>query len=114
MIIIDSLRFGQYAFANGSLTVGIEDPANTGQIPLTVYPNPADRFINALWGARYEDSIFLELYSSGGVRVFRSKIPPRAEQTEVNLPKLSGGTYFVMLKSRSGELLGSSQVLIFD
>lgn len=84
-ILIDSLLLGDYAFANGTTTIGLND--GRGQAPLRLYPNPAEDLLR-LDGLDQESAYVI--YDELGRSVRNGRI---REDESLSIAGLSSGHY---------------------
>jgi len=102
---VSSLRKGQYTFANGDISLNIEDVAQ--EFDFTIYPTPASIFISLDWPVEAEvDAI--SIYDSSGRCVKRVSSAVREKIRVVDLP--SGSYIAALMEGR--KVLGSKKFVV--
>jgi aminopeptidase N len=109
-VIVDTLRLGQYAFANGvsHVLIGVNElPAPPPEI--SAYPNPAGNLLTVDWPSDNHDPVLLNVYDADGKIIFSQNMT--GEQAKLETSKWMDGFYNVEV-IQSGKLLGRKQVII--
>ena len=104
-VVSSGLCGGYTSFNSVSISVN-----NTGIAPLatikglTLYPNPASRELNILWGSQSITSAEITITDVAGREVFRTQLNTVSSgHTTVELPLLLEGMYLVSIKSAEGQ-----------
>lgn len=87
---IDSLLLGDYAFANGDLTIGILEPTLTKD-EIKVYPNPSNGFVTIQLISPIQNSI-VQLYDLSGKLLMEK---PIVDQLKLTTRELAPQTYLL-------------------
>ncbi|MDB4533503.1 M1 family aminopeptidase [Vicingaceae bacterium] len=107
-VVLDSIMLGEYTYANGGITVGI----NSKEIEtenFKIYPNPSDDFIwvkNLNPSSNYPEKI--EIYDLTGKVIFKSTYQ---NKEKINVTDWSSGTYIILI-SDSKRLLHKSKFIV--
>jgi hypothetical protein len=110
---IDTLYPGDYAFANDlDLSVGTVTASN--ELPLTVYPNPADEYIVLEGEIPFNEEVKAILFDNTGKKVLERRIQPESLLIhEFFLTKdLPAGIYSLQLQSDSGNYRQTVKVMV--
>lgn len=109
---IDTLRQGQYAFANGDITA-LVDAVPSASKDFQVYPNPADEHITIRgYYAGHETAVF-DIISSYGRLVHRSSAVVEGNYSrELHVNELESGHYIVNVWNARGEIIGRETLVI--
>ena len=102
---VSSLRKGQYAFANGDISLNIEDVAQ--EFDFTIYPSTASSFISLDWPLE-TDVDAISIYDSSGRCVKRVSVAVREQISVVELP--SGSYIAALMEGRKA--LGSKTFVV--
>jgi|JI9StandDraft_1071089.scaffolds.fasta_scaffold00478_5 hypothetical protein len=111
--IIDTLRIGQYAFANGDITIATNEVEKNDNQSLLLYPVPTNDVlrIKGSWGKK-ETALF-DIYSSSGALLLRSSgLVGDTFEKQINVQELPIGSYLLQIKNSSGEQIGISQFIV--
>jgi hypothetical protein len=109
---VDSLRLGQYSFANVGDTTAIPDNLN-GVVAgngISVYPNPAGKDCTVNLPAGHDADYFFRLHDVQGKLVLHKVL--RSEKNVIELSSLPKGAYIVTIET--GTKVSHSQKLILD
>jgi aminopeptidase N len=87
---IDSLLLGDYAFANGNLTIGILEPTLTKD-EIKVYPNPSNGFVTIQLTSPIQNST-VQLYDLSGKLLLEK---PIVNQLKLTTSELAPQTYLL-------------------
>ena len=102
---VSSLRKGQYTFANGDISLNIDDVAQ--EFDFTIYPSPASSFISLDWPLEAEvDAI--SIYDSSGRCVKRVSAVVGEQMSVVDFP--SGSYIAALMEGRKA--LGSKAFVV--
>jgi len=82
------LKKGQYAFAKGDVSVGMETVAS--EVNLNLWPNPASTELTVSADAGLGG---LEVWNTAGQRVLAARLPSHTQQWTIHLADWSAGTY---------------------
>lgn len=107
---VDSLKLGQYAFANGvsHVLIGINEIAATGS-QITAYPNPAGDHLTIDWTTENQQPVLVNIYDADGRIIFSQSMT--GEEAKLETARWVDGFYIVEVL-QSGKLLGRKQVMI--
>lgn len=107
-VIIDTLKLGEYCFANGVSAVGIK--ANERRNEVKVYPNPASDKINIDFSRAsiIPEKTSCSIYSVDGKRVYEQEF--EGDATQIDISTLSRGIY--LLKLNGPDLNYSHKLII--
>lgn len=111
--VIDSLRRGQYAFANGDISAAIKPAVNPLQLALNIFPNPAqDRLtVNGSWPSK-EVALF-DIHALNGRLVQRSSgYVEEGFSKSFDVSGLSDGIYMLKTYLPTGELIGEQKFVV--
>jgi hypothetical protein len=106
---VSRLRRGQYAFANGDVSVGIEGPvsgllASEG----TVYPNPAQDGVRIVPPTAAAE---LQVVDGAGRQVFRLTVSPGVARA-LDVESWKRGVYVMVWTRANGELLDRERLVL--
>ncbi|MEO9532800.1 MAG: M1 family aminopeptidase [Crocinitomicaceae bacterium] len=101
---------GQYTFGYRTSSVGIEDESYLVS-NYAIYPNPTNQDVMIDLTNWKQEPILFELYTLNGQYVKSATISGGMNNT-IDVQELASGTYFILLKDKSGFTKGSSQLLI--
>ncbi|MBI2281243.1 MAG: T9SS type A sorting domain-containing protein [Bacteroidetes bacterium] len=87
---IDSLLLGDYAFANGDLTIGVLEPTLTKD-EIKVYPNPSNDFVTIQLTSPIQNSM-VQLYDLSGKLLMEK---PIVDQLKLTTRELAPQTYLL-------------------
>ena len=110
---IDTLRRGQYAFANGELLAGLKPvDSGTGTI-LNCYPNPADAVLKVSGTHENNEVVFFDVYAANGRFVQRtaSKVFGSFEKS-IDTSSLGDGAYMLQLSTPLGKAIGHVRFIV--
>ena len=77
---------------------GIEN-SSISEVPVSIYPNPANENLHLQFGDTKGESIFLKLYASTGMLLYSDKVN---NATDLNTSQLPKGMYILQLNTNSG------------
>lgn len=80
----------------------------TVETGLKLYPNPAKAYINVDVDNTFTKA-YISIYSFGGKLVQNLKMSK--PKTNVNLQNIANGTYFVIIRSQAGKIIGKSKFI---
>jgi len=108
--VIDTLRRGQYAFANGDITAALKTAPDEAHLRLTTFPNPTnDKLTVSGTHASHEVALF-DIYSTGGRLLQRSSgIVSGSFQKSLDVSSLSDGSYVLKVYLTDGQSIGEMQ-----
>jgi aminopeptidase N len=111
--VIDTLRRGQYAFANGDITAGLQLQHETTTSTLSCFPNPATTELQVSGSFDGNEVALFDLYAANGRFVQRSTARINgAFSKRIDTSSLGSGTYFVQVSLADGRVLGVERVLV--
>ena len=112
MFKVTSLRKGQYAFANGDVSLNIQEQidGNEGrEEALLIYPSPATSYVDLSWDeSRSVDGV--SVYDSAGRCVKRESVSSSVS-LRLSVTDLSNGNYIAVLSSGRESLMSKSFVI---
>jgi hypothetical protein len=111
-IKMDILRKGQYAFANGDPSVGVEEGVvdNAG---LLLFPVPAGDQLTISSETNLDGLVFIDVYNVQGQLIQRTGISADGNFTKtIDTKNLEAGNYVLKVRSLEGKAIGASQFLI--
>ena len=103
---IDSLLLGDYAFANGDLTVGVNQ-AMLSKKDIKVYPNPSDSFV-MIESIQPLNNTTVHLYDLTGKLVAEERL---INKTRIETSELTTQTYILMIV-QDGKSIYNQKVII--
>jgi hypothetical protein len=108
--VIDTLRRGQYAFANGDVSVALKPAANESKFTWSLFPNPAADMLTVSGHYPSREVALFDIYSTNGRLLQRSSgyVGPACSKA-VDVSSLSDGQYVLQVYLSSGEILSSQQ-----
>ncbi|MGB0888451.1 MAG: M1 family aminopeptidase [Vicingaceae bacterium] len=107
-VVLDSVLLGEYTYANGGITVGLETQTDFEQ-NIKVYPNPADNFIwieNSSSKKSFNNSV--EIYSLTGKLIHQTTFK---NKKKINTEKWKSGTYIISVSSNNNATYTSKIIL---
>ena len=111
--VIDTLRRGQYAFANGDIFAGLEAPQYQDAIALNCYPTPANQQMDVAGFAEGEGVALFDVYAMNGRLVQRSSARLNGAFTKrIDTSSLGSGNYILQVTRASGDVLGVKQFAV--
>jgi len=111
--VIDTLRRGQYAFANGDITAGLQLQQEATTSTLNCFPNPATTELQVLGNFEGNEVALFDVYAANGRFVQRSTARINgAFSKRIDTSSLGSGTYFVQVSLADGRVLGVERVLV--
>jgi hypothetical protein len=107
---IDSMKLGQYAFANGvsHVLIGVNE-LDAPAPEITAYPNPAGNNLTVDWPSDNHEPVLLNVYDADGKVIFSQTMA--GEEAKLETSRWMDGFYFVEVV-QAGKLLGRKQVMI--
>lgn len=107
---VDSLKLGQYAFANGvsQVLIGVNElPSPSPEI--SAYPNPAGDNLTIDWTSENTEPVLVNVYDADGKIMFSQTMT--GAEAKLETARWVDGFYFVEVL-QAGKLLGRKQVMI--
>ncbi|MDG1949360.1 MAG: M1 family aminopeptidase [bacterium] len=105
---VSNLRKGQYTFANGDISLNIDETPEAGEF--SIFPNPASSHIDLKW-AKDVSVKAISIYDSAGRCVKRASVGEGLTSTRVSVVDLASGNYVAVLMN-GREVLGSNPFLV--
>jgi hypothetical protein len=107
---IDSLKLGQYAFANGvsHVLIGVNEIAASAP-EITAYPNPAGDHLTIDWDSQNTEPVLVTVYDADGKTMFSQTMT--GAEAKLETARWIDGFYIVEV-IQAGKLLGRKQVMI--
>jgi len=110
-IVIDTLKAGQYTFAEIDSSLGIQAlKVNANSEKLEVFPNPSNQEINLKWSSNFV-AVQAEIYDMQGKSAGTILVNGYQELLKIPVSHLKAGFYLVTLRNKSGKTL-TEKVLI--
>ncbi len=111
-IKIDFLRKGQYAFANGDISIGI-DPVKKAIQRLSIYPNPADKLLTFSGEGDGSDRYTVNVIAIDGRVVLMKVIPGQngLYNVQLDLSSLTSGNYILEVNGKNGNVASGKFVV---
>jgi hypothetical protein len=108
--VIDTLRRGQYAFANGDVSVAMKPISDNQTAQWLMFPNPATNAITVSGDYPVREVALFDVYASNGRFLQRSSgyVGPGLTKT-LDVSALSDGQYVLQVYLPSGEALSTGQ-----
>lgn len=111
--VIDTLRRGQYAFANGDITAGLQLQPESSISTLDCFPNPATTELQVSGNFEGNEVALFDVYAANGRFVQRSSARINGAFTKrIDTSSLGSGTYFVQVSLADGRVLGVERVIV--
>ncbi|MFN5295772.1 MAG: M1 family aminopeptidase [Flavobacteriales bacterium] len=111
--VIDTLRRGQYAFANGDITAGLQLQPESSISTLDCFPNPATTELQVSGNFEGNEVALFDVYAANGRFVQRSSARINGAFTKrIDTSALGSGTYFVQVSLADGRVLGVERVIV--
>lgn len=108
--VIDTLRRGQYAFANGDISAGIKPAPADAHLRLTAYPNPTNDVLTVAGAHASQEVALFDIYSTSGRLLQRSSgVVNSAFQKSLDVSSLSDGVYVLKVYLTDGQSIGEMQ-----
>jgi aminopeptidase N len=109
---IDTLRRGQYAFANGNVVIGVQEPAGEGA-PLIVSPNPASDQLMVRGTIEGSATLLFEIFTTDGKLAQRSTGSMSGSFAKrIDVQDMSSGTYVLKVRDANGKTIGTARFAI--
>lgn len=105
---VSNLRKGQYTFANGDISLNIDETPEASQF--SIFPNPASSHIDLNWGSDVSVKA-ISIHDSAGRCVKRASVGEGSTSSRVNVVDLAAGNYVAALMN-GREMLGSNAFLV--
>ena len=106
---VSSLRKGQYAFANGDISLGLEEMSE--DVDVTIFPNPASSQIDLGWSFDVQvDAV--SIYDVAGRCLKRESVGEGDSNAKINILDLPSGSYIAVLMN--GRVALSSQAFLVE
>lgn len=106
--VINNLVRGQYAFANGDVSVAtasLEKPAEQ----LKAWPVPANNVLNLSWEHPAVQAERVAIFDQSGREILSESTNGR-ESLQLNISDLTAGWYRVVLMTRDGEIVAGTSI----
>ncbi|MFN0032304.1 MAG: T9SS type A sorting domain-containing protein, partial [Flavobacteriales bacterium] len=104
---ISFLKRGQYAFANGDITVGIDESEIAKGTSLLLYPVPTDDKLNVKGNYNGNETALFDVYNTEGRLVMRSSATVSGTfEKQFNVSALEAGIYVLRAYTVHGHMLG--------
>ncbi len=107
-VVLDSIMLGEYTYANGGVSVGLENTFQPKE-NYKIYPNPSDDFI---WvkSVSHENSLpkKIEVYDLKGIVVYETNYE---DEKKISVEKWVSGTYIILI-SDVNNLLHSGKFIV--
>jgi len=111
--VIDTLRRGQYAFANGDITAGLQLQPESSISTLDCFPNPATTELQVSGNFEGNEVALFDVYAANGRFVQRSSARINGAFTKrIDTSSLGSGTYFVQVSLADGRVLSVERVIV--
>ena len=111
--VIDTLRRGQYAFANGDITAGLQLQPESSISTLNCFPNPAITELQVSGNFEGNEVALFDVYAANGRFVQRSSARINGAFTKrIDTSSLGSGTYFLQVSLADGRVLGVERVIV--
>ena len=111
--VIDTLRRGQYAFANGDVFAGLTPNEPMMEINLGVFPNPASDEIQVSGQWNGSEVALFDVYSTEGRFLQRTSARIEGQFSKrIDTSSLGAGSYIVQVRLRDGSLVGRKQFMV--
>ena len=107
----DSLRFGEYVFANGhsNILTGIKENKKQ-QVQINIFPNPSSSVLNiAIDNFKFVSTSFIEIYDMQGKIV--KHIDAFASENAISIEDFSKGTYVLSLMDKNKKVASKTFVV---
>ncbi|MFM7730199.1 MAG: M1 family aminopeptidase, partial [Flavobacteriales bacterium] len=111
--VIDTLRRGQYAFANGDISAPVDELLATVDSRLQVFPNPASSYLTVSGSVIGREDAVFDIYASDGrlcARSIRQVIG--SFQQSIDVQDLEAGPYVLRSYTMSGKPLGIRHLVV--
>ncbi|MFM7814565.1 MAG: T9SS type A sorting domain-containing protein [Flavobacteriales bacterium] len=111
--VIDTLRRGQYAFANGDISAPVDELLATVDSRLQVFPNPASNYLTVSGSVIGREDAVFDIYASDGrlcARSIRQVIG--SFQQSIDVQDLEAGPYVLRSYTMSGKPLGIRHLVV--
>ncbi|MBX7052433.1 MAG: hypothetical protein K1X54_10390 [Flavobacteriales bacterium] len=106
---IDTLRLGQYAFANGDASVNIHQVAPTEDQNFSIYPVPTNDVLTISGHYRGHETALFDVYGMDGKMSMRSSAIVQEHYTKkLNTSELPVGPYILRVTTADGEVIGQT------
>jgi hypothetical protein len=111
--VIDTLRLGQYAFANGDISAPVDEVLQTATIDLKLYPNPANQILFVEGELTGSAMGVFEIYATNGRLLSKSMNQLHGHfQQSLDVSGLSAGEYILRAYTVDGFPLGIQSFLV--
>jgi hypothetical protein len=111
--VIDTLRLGQYAFANGDISAPVDEVLQTATIDLKLYPNPATQILFVEGELTGSAMGVFEIYATNGRLLSKSMNQLHGHfQQSLDVSGLSAGEYILRAYTVDGFPLGIQPFLV--
>ncbi len=114
IVRINTMRPGEYTFANGVLPLLTSIPEQELFAYLKLFPNPTTDYIQVEGELKGADDISIALVDVSGKEVLQSTLPSHEKlfNTSIAVDHLTSGTYFLHFRDKNGQSLLSRAVEI--
>ena len=109
---VDTLKFGEYVFANGrsNVLIGLEEKSGKNNY-LHIYPNPAAQLLNVkIQHINHSSFNIIEIYDMQGKLI--KQIKNIEADNSIDVSSFSKGSFILSLKNKKGEL--ESKVFVIE
>lgn len=111
-MLIDTLRQGEYAFANGNVSIGMEDNTR-GDIALRVAPNPASSAVSVRGSVKGSGAAIFDILDATGQLVQRSTgMVSGSFEKRIDVQGLASGTYLLNVRDAQARIIGTSRITV--
>ncbi len=101
----------EQGFHHGDLLITGLEPEQKLLPGLSVYPNPAEHFININFGGELENLMYLEIISLNGSLFLQKEIQAGTRLCETDLSGLAQGIYFLRFKQKDKPYIKTHQIV---
>ena len=109
---IDTLRRGQYAFANGNVIIGVQEQAPDGAA-LFVSPNPANDQLMVRGTVEGSATLLFDIFTTGGKLVQRSTGSISGTFAKrIDVQDMTAGAYVLNVRDAKGKAIGTARFTI--
>jgi len=109
-LVVQDLRMGDYVFGVWADWVSTEENTlKSLDESFKVFPNPSSGKFN--FGIMNSDAFQIDIYALNGELMESLKVADHQEQMSWNPEEIAGGSYFAVLRNRSGKVIESRKLL---
>lgn len=112
-VTVDTLKFGEYAFANGksSVLIGMKESAKLAKAEMNVFPNPASSILNVrISNYKLSSSAHFEIIDMQGKLV--KQVEKLFNDNSLSISDLAKGQYFINLLDKNRSI--ATQTFVID